>query len=184
MNKISTVLATTIILSGAAIAETDRYDLDDIRQMDIVSLETCLDAAYDTQPGGAARKLEMKVSDSVPIYEFDIEMEDGITFNVECDARTGLIVEIEQEVGAEHSVFNKLAKVDIETAKATALMFIPGKVVESEREISYDGSVTYEFDIVNDYGREYKVDIDAKTGEFQEAALELYEIGYEKEFHK
>ena len=184
MNKLATIIGTVTFISGAVVAEPDSYDLDDIRALDIVSLETCLDAAYDTQPGGAARKLEMKVSDSVPIYEFDMEMEDGITFNVECDARTGLIVEIEQEVDADHPVFKKFAKVDIETAKATALMFIPGQVVESEREVSYDGSVTYEFDIVNNYGREYKVDIDAKTGEFQEAALELYEIGYEKEFHK
>ena len=69
MNKLATIIGTVTFISGAVVAEPDSYDLDDIRAMDIVSLETCLDAAYDTQPG-AARKLEMKVSDSVPIYEF------------------------------------------------------------------------------------------------------------------
>ena len=121
----------------------------------------------------------MKVSDSVPIYEFDMEMEDGITFNVECDARTGLIVEIEQEVDADHPVFKKFAKVDIETAKATALMFIPGQVVESEREVSYDGSVTYEFDIVVTMAVSIRWISMPKRASFRKPHLS-YKIGYEK----
>ena len=44
-----------------------------------------------------------------------------------------------------------------------------------------DGSLTYEFDIQTKAGYEIKVDIDAKTGEIEEASFELYEIGMEKE---
>ena len=51
----------------------------------------------------------------------------------------------------------------------------------NEYELGFDGSVTYEFDIVNVHGREYKVDVNAITGEIEEANLELYEIGMEKE---
>lgn len=62
--------------------------------------------------------------------------------------------------------------------------FIPGEVVSNEYEIGYEGSVTYEFDIVNEHGREYKVDVNAVTGEIEEANLELYEIGMEKELNQ
>ena len=49
MNKLATIIGTVTFISGAVVAEPDSYDLDDIRALDIVSLETCLDAAYDTQ---------------------------------------------------------------------------------------------------------------------------------------
>jgi uncharacterized membrane protein YkoI len=44
-----------------------------------------------------------------------------------------------------------------------------------------DGSLTYEFDIQADAGYEIKIDVDAKSGEIEEASFELYEIGIEKE---
>ena len=44
-----------------------------------------------------------------------------------------------------------------------------------------DGTLTYEFDIQTTAGYEIKVDIDAITGEIEEANFELYEIGMEKE---
>ena len=44
-----------------------------------------------------------------------------------------------------------------------------------------DGSLTYEFDIQTNAGYEIKIDVDAKSGEIEEASFELYEIGMEKE---
>ena len=44
-----------------------------------------------------------------------------------------------------------------------------------------DGSFTYEFDVQTNAGYEIKVDVDAITGEIEEASFELYEIGMEKE---
>ena len=44
-----------------------------------------------------------------------------------------------------------------------------------------DGSLTYEFDIKTKTGYEIKVDVDAVTGQIEEANFELYEIGIEKE---
>ncbi len=57
----------------------------------------------------------------------------------------------------------------------------PGKVVSEEREIGMDGKFTYEFDIQTNAGYEIKVDVNAVTGEIEEANFELYEIGIEKE---
>ena len=182
MNKYFKLLpvAAAMSLSATAFAG-DNYDLDDIRGWNLVPIETCLDAALDTIPGHA-RKLEMKMEGDDPVYEFDIEAKaDGQTYNVECNAEEGFITEIERETDANDPVFKKYAKVSEADARQTALDFIPGDVVTMEYEVGMDGSVSYEYDIVNVHGREYKVDVNAITGEIEEANLELYEIGMEKE---
>lgn len=176
----SFVTAIVVLACGSASAEADRYDLDDIQKWKLVRMETCLDAAYDTVPG-TARKLEMKLEGDDPVYEFEIKATDGATYNVECNAEEGFITEVERTVAANDKVFKKYAKISEEQARATALDFVPGKVVSVEYEVGRDGDVTYEFDILTSLNREYKVDVDAITGEIEETNLELYEIGQETE---
>ncbi len=159
----------------------DSPDLDDIKLYDIVKIEHCLDQAYDRIPG-YARKLEFKIEGDDPVYEFDIESKkDGNTYNVECNAEEGYIIEVEREVNADNQLFIDNAKISINQAKTLALNIHPGYVVNEEREIGMDGSFTYEFDIKTNAGYEIKVDIDAISGEIEEASFELYEIGFEKE---
>lgn len=173
-------LAALIIVSATAFAD-DNYDLDDIRGWGLVPMEACLDAALDTIPGNP-RKLELKMEDDDPTYEFDIEATvDGQTYNVECNAEEGFVTEVEREVEANHPVFKKYAKISEAEARQIALDFFPGDVVSMEYEVGMEGNVTYEYDILNVHGREYKVDINAATGEIEEANLELYEIGAETE---
>lgn len=173
--------AIALSLSSTVFADHDNYDLDDIRDWDIVKIETCLDAALDTIPGHA-RKVELKMEGDDPVYEFDIEADaDGSTYNVECNAEEGFITEIEREVTADNAAFKKLAKISQAEAKDVALTFHPGEVVASEMELGFDGDATYEFDIQSVHGYEVKVDVDATTGEIEEANIELYEIGMEKE---
>ncbi len=177
------LLTLLVSLSSTSFANdfSDNADLDDIKLYDIVKVEQCLDQALDTIPGHA-RKLEFKIEDGVPVYEFDIESsKDEYTYNVECDAEKGLIIEVEKEVDKNNPVFNSEALISVDQAKETALKIHPGKVVSEEREIGMDGSFTYEFDIQTKNGFEIKVDVDAKTGEIEEANIELYEIGVEKE---
>ncbi len=169
--------ANTIHAQG----KSDNADLDDIKMYNIVKVEQCLDQAFDTIPGHA-RKLEFKIEGDDPIYEFDIEATaDGFTYNVECNAEEGMIVEIEKEVDKDHPIFKKGAKVSIDSARKTALSIHPGDVMSEEREIGMDGSLTYEFDIQTKAGYEIKVDVNAITGLIEEANIELYEIGIEKE---
>ena len=149
---------------------SDIQDLDDIRDWNIVSVETCLDAAIDLIPG-LARKLEMKIEGDDPIYEFDIEAKDGNIYNVECNAEEGLIGEVERETTADDPIFKKLAKVTKKQADKTALMFHPGKIMATEYEVGFDGSITYEFDIQTALGYEIKVDVDAVTGQIEEANI-------------
>ncbi len=173
--------AIALSLSMSAFADSDQADLDDIRSWDIVKIETCLDAALDTIPGNA-RKVEMKMEGDDPIYEFDIEAKaDGNIYNVECNAEEGFVSEVEREVEANDPVFKKIAKISQAEAREFALSVHPGEVVASEMEVGFDGDATYEFDIQSIHGYEVKVDVDAATGLIEEANIELYEIGMEKE---
>ncbi len=162
-------------------SKADTADLDDIKLYNIVKVEQCLDQAYDTIPGHA-RKLEFKIEGDDFVYEFDIESaKDQYTYNVECNAEEGVITEIEKEVGEDDPTFKSGSKISIDKARKTALAIHPGRVVSEEREIGMDGSLTYEFDIQTNIGYEIKVDVDAVTGKIEEANIELYEIGVEKE---
>lgn len=174
------VPAALALALSSNIYASDQADLDDIKDWKLVSIETCLDAVLDTVPGNA-RKLELKMEGDDPIYEFDIEATDGNNYNVECNAEEGFITEIEREVTADDATFKKYAKITEAEARAIALDFNPGKVVANEYEIGTDGSVSYEYDIQTELGYEIKVDVDAVTGEIEEANIELYEIGMEKE---
>ena len=181
--NISLFISTVIpfLISNGKASANDNFDLYDIKLYDIVKVEQCLDQAYDTVPGHA-RKLEFKIEGDDPIYEFDIESsKDGSTYNVECNAEEGFIIEVEREVDENNPIFKSGAKVTLQQAKDYALKIHPGRVVAQEREIGMDGTLTYEFDIQTNTGYEIKVDVDAVTGKIEEANFELYEIGIEKE---
>lgn len=183
MNKLLYIGALALLTVNTSFADdhSDNADLDDVRNWDIVNIETCLDAALDFIPGNA-RKVEMKLEDDDPTYEFDIEaIADGNTYNVECNAEEGFITEIEREVDANDPHFKKTARISQKDAEKTALSIHPGEIVSSELEVGFDGSVTYEFDIQTKVGYEVKVDVNAVTGQIEEANIELYEIGSEKE---
>lgn len=171
---------TLLPITGFADDHNDNLDLDDVRHWNLVSVEACLDAVLDTVPGNP-RKLELKIEGDDPVYEFDIESVKGTIYNVECNAEEALVTEIEREVSADDPVFKKIAKVSEADARAFALAIHPGKVVSSEYEIGQDGTAAYEYDIQTDIGYEIKVDVNAATGEIEEANIEVYEIGNEKE---
>jgi len=182
LNICTILLACSLALPALADnPKSDSVDLDDIKLYDIVKVEQCLDAAYDRVPG-YARKLEFKIEGDDPIYEFDIESSnDNYTYNVECNAEEGYIIEIEKEVGKDDPYFKKNAKVSIDEARKNVLEIHPGKVMNEEREVGMDGTITYEFDIQTIAGYEIKVDVDAVSGQIEEANFELYEIGIETE---
>jgi uncharacterized membrane protein YkoI len=178
-HRFALCLGTSLLLAGVAQAG-DTLDLDDVKNWDLVSVETCLDAALDTVPGNA-RKLELKIEGDDPTYEFDVQTAAGVTYNVECNAEEGLVTEIEREVAADDAAFAAQAKVSEAEARKFALAVHPGKVVSMEYEVGADGTATYEYDIQTDVGYEVKVDVDASSGQIEEANIEVYEIGAEQE---
>jgi uncharacterized membrane protein YkoI len=142
------------------------------------SLGKCVKAALN-QKDGKIVKLEYKSEKKTGVYEFDIETPDGKAWDVECDAKTSKVTEIEEEVKKDDPRFVALAKVTEEAAKATALAKHPGTVVEVEYELESDGKASYEFDILEADGEEVKVEVDATTGKIVEVSYEIYQIGQE-----
>lgn len=142
------------------------------------SLGKCISAAL-AKHDGTIVKVEFKAEGKSGVYEFDIESADGKAWDIECDAKSGKVTEVEEEVKADDAKFKAVAKVSEADAKATALVAHPGTVVETEYEIESDGKASYEFDIKTADGKEYKVEVDATTGKIVEDNLEVYQIGKE-----
>jgi uncharacterized membrane protein YkoI len=144
-----------------------------------VSLETCMKAVLAKQPGTVV-KVELKLEKKTPIYEFDVESKDGKAWDIECDANTGKIVEVEQEVlTPDDPLFKSKKKFGEAEARATALSTYPGEIKEVEYEIEANGDASFEFDIITKDGKELKVEVDATTGKIVEVSEEIYQIGKE-----
>ena len=174
-NITKSVCAAGLLISSGAMADVN-FDLDDISRWDMVSIDVCLDVSLE-KIEGIPKRVELKIEDDKPVYEFEILAENGQRFNVECNAEYGQVKEVERKTTANDPIFRKYAKISMEDARETALDFHPGEVVAIEYEVGFEGTVTYEFDIISELGFEIKVDVDAATGEIEEANFELYEIG-------
>jgi uncharacterized membrane protein YkoI len=171
--SISSALIAAAVFSTAAVAghetiKVNKYD----------SLGKCVKAALSKHEGTIV-KLEMKSENKKPTYEFDVQSADGTAWDIECDAQSGKVTEVEQEVSADDAKFKAAAKVSEADAKATALAAHKGTVAETEYEIEPDGKVSYEFDITEADGEEVKVEVDATTGKIVETSYEVYQIGKE-----
>lgn len=139
-------------------------------------MESCMKAAL-AKHAGAVISMEAELENGKPTYEFDIKGNDGKEWEVECDAKSGKVIEEEEEVDAKDSRFTAKAKVSFEDAKKTALAAHPGEVIEHETSIESDGSISFEFDIKTKDGKEVEVEVDAVTGKIIETEEEAYQIG-------
>ena len=150
-------------------------------QMHTGKMETCMKAALAKKPGEVLT-LEAEISGGKAQYEFDIKDKDGKEWEIECFAKSGKVIEIEQEISsADDPAFKEKAKITQEDAKKIALTKYPGEVVESEMSIESDGNASYEFDIKLANGKEMEVEVDATTGKLSEdPEEEIYQIGIEQ----
>jgi len=166
------------LIATAFFANTAMAGHGDMKIKSHDSLGKCVKAAF-AKHDGTIVKLEFKAEGKSGVYEFDIESADGTAWDVECDAKSGKVTEVEQEVKADDAKFKAATKVTEADAKATALVAHPGTVVETEYEIESDGKASYEFDITTADGKEFKVEVDATTGKIVEDNEEVYQIGKE-----
>jgi len=166
------------LIAAAFFTNTALADHDTIKPKAYDSLGKCVKAALSKHEGKIV-KTEFKSENKKGVYEFDIESADGSAWDVECDAKSGKIIEVEQEVKADDAKFKAAAKVSEADAKATALAAHPGTVVETEYELEADGKASYEFDILEADKEEIKVEVDATTGKIVEVSYEEYQIGKE-----
>lgn len=141
-----------------------------------VSMEQCLIAALSEVPG-RVKEIELSIEDGVPHYEFEIYA-NGRETEVECDAMTGKIVEIEWEnENMDVDAFLAKAKVSPSQARKIALREVPGKVVKLDLETTSTGVMSYEFEIMMRDGSEMDVEVDAISGRITETEQDVYELG-------
>jgi uncharacterized membrane protein YkoI len=171
--SLGSTLIAAVFFANSAVA-----DHGSLKPKAYDSLGKCVKAALSEKDGKIV-KVEFKSEKKLGVYEFDIETADGKAWDVECNAKTGKVTEIEEEVKADDARFKALAKVSEADAKATALAAHPGKVVETEYELESDGKASYEFDILEADNEEVKVEVDATTGKIVEVSYEEYQIGNE-----
>ncbi len=172
-------LAMLSIIAGAFVATSSLQAAETAYPKTKISMETAVKAALKEKNGDIV-KVEFKLEGKIPVYEFDIETPDGKAWDVEINALTGKVKEVEQEVkNTDDPLFKTKAKISEADAKKTALEAYPGEVTETEYEIEADGSATYEFDIKTKDGAEIKVEVDAATGKISEHHQEFYQIGKE-----
>lgn len=166
------------LVAVAFFANTAVAGHDTLKPKAYDSLGKCVKSAL-TKHEGEIVKVEFKSEKKAGVYEFDIESADGTSWDIECDAKSGKVTEIEEEVKADDARFKAVAKVSESDAKATALAAHPGTLAETEYELESDGKASYEFDITEADGEEIKVEVDATTGKIVEVSYEEYQIGKE-----
>ena len=142
-----------------------------------VSMETCLAEALKLHPG-KVKELEFGLEDGVPHYEFEILTADGRETEVECDAMTGKIVEVEWEnENMDLDAFLATTKLSPQQAREIALRRVPGRIVKVDMETTSTGRMSYEFEVMTPDGKEVDVEVDAMNGKVIEVETEIYELG-------
>jgi len=144
-------------------------------------LENCLKAVKAIRAGSFVKVEYLGFADEGgSAYEIEIRDADGREWEFECDAMSSRIIEIEQEVESVNDpLFKKHMQVSESEARKIATELYPGTIEEVEYEIEANGAASYEFDIVDKYNVEFKIEVDASSGEIVEVQIEQWEIGEE-----
>lgn len=138
-------------------------------------LDICVQTALVKYPGKVT-SLRAELEDGKTQYELDISGKDGKFWEAECDAKTGKVIETEQEVAADDPAFTSKAKVSLDTARKTVLAKYSGDVIKTEYEIESDG-VAYEFDVRTTSGKILEVEVHAVNGQLGDPEEVVYQIG-------
>lgn len=142
-----------------------------------VGVETCVPTVLAKVPGEVLQVV-LKSEKGRASWEIEIEGTDGKLHDIECSGVDGRITETETRVAsADAAGFKEKVKVTEAQAQATALAKYPGTVERVEYEIESDGRAVYEFDIKPASGHDWRVEVDATSGEITEASPEWLEIG-------
>ena len=174
-------LAASVAAVGILAAMPAHAD-DDHSDHYTENLGVCLEQVYKIKGTKDFVKVEyLIVSDEGdPSFEIEVMDDSGVGWEFMCEANDGSIYEVEQEVAsANDSKFKKNVKVSEQQARSTVADLYPGKIKELEYEIEANGDATYEIDVVDDIGTEWKVEVDATSGDIIEVQIEKWEIGIE-----
>lgn len=139
-------------------------------------LDVCVASALEMHPGEIV-SLRAEMEEKNHQFELDINGDDDKMWEVECDSKSGKVLEVERSVAADDKEFTSQAKVTLDAALKTVLAEYPGVLLNIEYEIEPEGEASYEFDIQAEDGQVSEVEVDAVTGKLKTAEKVLYQIG-------
>jgi uncharacterized membrane protein YkoI len=151
------------------------------RAEDMVRLEDCLAAVAEVKAGRYVKVEFLSVSHrGGPSYEFEVLDAQDREWELMCSALTGRVYEIEQEVESPADpLFAQCMKITETQARQTALRLYPGRLRAIEYEIESNGDPTFELDVVDPDGHQFKIEVSAITGDVIEVHVEDWQIGME-----
>lgn len=162
---LATLLSLAIVPAANADNHGGKYD----------DLGACVAAALNAHPG-KVNAVRGEIEDGKTQYELDITGKDGKSWEAECDAKTGKILETEGEVSGNDPAFTSKAKISLDVAMKAALTKYPGYVIKTEYEVEGAGA-SYEFDILTKDGKKLEVEVNAIDGTLGASEEVLYDIG-------
>jgi uncharacterized membrane protein YkoI len=157
--------ACLIAVSGLATAATPS------------ALDSCVSASLAKHPGKIV-SLASETEDGKTQFELDIKGNDGLNWEVECNALTGKINRVEREINPASKEFKSKAKIRLDAAIKIALDKYPGQVRNIEYDLEDDGEVSYEFIIDLADGKQIEVEVDAASGKLAGYETMGYRIGH------
>jgi uncharacterized membrane protein YkoI len=143
---------------------------------EINALDSCVASSLAKHPGKIV-SLASETEDGKKQFELDIKGNDGLNWEVECDAKTGKINRVEQELRPDSAEFKSKAKIRLDNAIKLALDKYPGNVVNIEYDLEDDGEMSYEFIIVTNGGETIEIEVDAVSGKLAGFETVHYRIG-------
>jgi uncharacterized membrane protein YkoI len=149
---------------------------------DTAYLDVCLEQASTIKHTDDFVKVEYLTvtHEGDPSFEIEVRDPQGTEWEFMCEADGGTIYEVEQEVESVNDArFKNYAKVSEEQARGIVTDLYPGMIKEVEYEIESNGDATYEIDVVDDRGTEFKAEVDAASGDIIEVHVEEWQIGEE-----
>ena len=149
---------------------------------DTEELGDCLDSVHEIKHTSDFIKVEYLSAgqDEDPSFEIEARDSKGRQWEFMCEADEANIYEIEQEAtSADNPLFKQNIKISEQQARQIATDLYPGTIKEVEYEIEANGDSTYEIDVVDEQGTEWKVEVDAASGDIIETHVEQWQIGYE-----
>jgi uncharacterized membrane protein YkoI len=141
------------------------------------ALDSCVNASLAKHPGNIV-SLASEIEDGKAQYELDIKGNDGLNWEVECDAATGKINRIEREINPGSKEFKSKAKIRLDAAIKIALDKYPGQVRNIEYDLEDDGEISYEFIVETDDGKLIEIEVDAVSGKLAGFETVNYRIGH------
>ncbi|WP_163526779.1 PepSY domain-containing protein [Halobacillus ihumii] len=159
--KLMTVGVAGVVVLGGAIGVAAATGTDTSSQKTPITKGEAKQIV-EKEVNGTTEKIEMETDDGQRIYDVQVKGEKGKETDVEVDAETGKVIEVDRDDDRDDESENEAnanVKLSMNEATAIAKKEAEGEMVEAELD---DGHYDFEF---KDGNNEYEVKVHGQTGE-------------------